>query len=92
MNTSNHADLQTLAQRRVDLKMGFLRHLCVFLAVNSGLALWSWLSFGSAHLPYPMWGWAIGLVAHGFGTLMALSGQDWRQRMVNAELARLQSH
>lgn len=95
MNTSNTttttpADLQALARRRVDIKMGFLGHLGVFAAVNGGLALWHFLSAGSFQVPYPVWGWGIGLLAHGFGTAMSLMGSGLRERMLSAELAALQ--
>jgi hypothetical protein len=36
-----------------------------------------------------MWGWAIGLTIHGVVTFLKLAGEGWRDRMLNAELARL---
>lgn len=93
MNTSStpaSADLQALARRRVDIKMGFLGHLCVFVAVNGGLALLHAASSGSFHVPFPVWGWGIGLLAHGVGTAISLMGGSLRERMLSAELAALQ--
>ena len=91
MNTpaANTTDLQALAQRRVDIKMGFLAHFSVFVAVNLGLALLHFLAAGDWRLPFPVWGWGIGLLAHGAGTLASLWGSGLRERMVSAELAAL---
>ncbi|MFG6468819.1 2TM domain-containing protein [Roseateles sp. BYS87W] len=83
-------DLHALAARRVDLKLGFLTHLGVFLAVNTGLALLGYLRGGELHLPFPVWGWGIGLVAHAVGTAISLSGPSLRERLMGAELAALQ--
>lgn len=91
MNTTTpDTDLRALAQRRVDIKMGFIGHLCVFAAVNGGLALFHLLSRGSFQVPYPVWGWGIGLLAHGVGTLASLMGTGVRERLLNAEMAALQ--
>lgn len=90
MNASTpDTDLRAIAQRRVDIKMGFIGHLCVFIAVNLGLALFHALSGGSFRVPFPLWGWGIGLVAHGVGTLASLMGAGLRERMLDAELAAL---
>jgi hypothetical protein len=86
----NTTDLHTLAQRRVDIKMGFLIHLAVFVAVNLGISLARYLAGGSFQPFFPVWGWAIGLVAHGVGTAASLMGWNLRERLVSAELASLQ--
>lgn len=83
-------DLQALAARRVDIKIGFLIHLGVFLAVNTGLAVLGLLKGGSFHTPFPVWGWGIGLLAHAFGTAISLAGPSLRERLLDAELAALQ--
>ena len=83
-------DLHAQAARRVDLKIGFLGHLTVFLAVNAGLVLLGYLKGGTVHLPFPVWGWGIGLVAHAVGTAISLSGPSIRDRLMTAELAALQ--
>jgi hypothetical protein len=83
-------DLQALAARRVDIKLGFLVHLGVFLAVNTGLAVLGLLKSGAFHMPFPVWGWGIGLLAHAFGTAISLAGPGLRERLLNAELSALQ--
>lgn len=87
---STPTDLHTLAARRVDIKLGFLTHFGVFLAVNTGLALLTFLKSGSVQVPFPVWGWGIGLLAHAFGTAVSLAGPGLRERLLSAEMAALQ--
>jgi hypothetical protein len=47
---------------------------------------------GSFHLPFPVWSWRIGLLAHGLGTAGSLMGAGLHQRLLDAELASLQRH
>ena len=87
---ANTTDLHALATRRVEIKLGFLVHLAVFLAVNAGLAVLGFVKGGSVQVPFPVWGWGIGLLAHAFGTVISLSGPGLRERLLSAELAALQ--
>ena len=82
-------DLHALAKKRVEMKLGFLTHLTVFLAVNGGLALLGLLRGGDFHAPFPLWGWGLGLAIHGLVTLLSLQGQGLRQRMMAEELRAL---
>lgn len=81
-------DLQRLAKKRVEMKMGFLVHLLVFVCVNAGFALLGLLR-GVDLLFFPFWGWGLGLVIHGLVTLIALQGQGLRERLMAAELRAL---
>ena len=74
--------LQRMARKRVEMKLGFLTHLLVFLAVNAGLLL-------VGRLELPIGGWALGLAIHGVVTLFALHGPDVRERLLAAELEAL---
>ena len=82
------ADLRRRAERSVNAKLGFRYHATVFVLVNGGLAALNLMT--SPHVPWFLWsvfGWGIGLVAHGlsvYGT-----GGDGRERAVQAELERL---
>jgi hypothetical protein len=85
-----HQDLIRIARRRAAAKLGFLIHLTVFVAVNALLFFInrqttpdvSWFAF-------PLGGWAIGLAIH--GAVVGLAGSGFRERMVEAELRRLQA-
>lgn len=85
----NTDDLQRLAKKRVEQKMGFLTHLLVFVLVNSGLYLLNLLRGGADWQIFPLWGWGLGLTIHGIVTLLSLQGQDLRERLLQAELRTL---
>lgn len=82
--------LRRQAKKRVEMKMGFLTHLLVFVCVNGGLFVLGSLrgDFDALHR-LPLWGWALGLAIHGVVTLLALQGTDLRERMLQAELRTL---
>ncbi len=88
----SNSSLEAQAKKRVDAKLGFLTHLLVFCCVNGGFYLLGLLSERSWHIgytPFPMWGWALGLVIHGIVTLASLQGQDLRGSMMEREMQRL---
>lgn len=85
----NDDDLQRLAKKRVEQKMGFLTHLLVFVLVNSGLYLLNVLRGGADWQIFPLWGWGLGLTIHGIVTLLSLQGQDLRERLLATELRTL---
>jgi 2TM domain len=87
-NTSEQ-ELREQAKKRVDIKMGFLVHLAVFVAVNLGLFVLNGVTGGGRWHVFPLWGWGLGLAIHGLVTLLALRGQGLRERMMAAELERL---
>ena len=74
-----------LARRRAGAKIGFLIHLTVFIAVNSGLMLIN-LSISPQHrwFPFPLGGWALGLAIHGL--LVFWPGFGLREKLVASEL------
>ena len=77
------------ARKRVDLKMGFLVHLLVYLCVNAGLAVLQAVQGGERWNLWPLFGWGIGLAIHGLVTLFELRGEGLRERMLAAEIERL---
>lgn len=90
LDTRNtNTDLHRLAKKRVEMKMAFLVHLMVFVAVNSGLYLLSSLKGGASWQVFPLWGWGLGLSIHGLVTLLSLQGQGLRERLMAAELKSL---
>ena len=83
--------LRRLAERRADAKLGFRSHLAVYAIVNAGLvAINLATSPGYLWFVWPMAGWGIGLLAHGF-SVYAHAG-DQRERMVEKEMARLRNN
>jgi uncharacterized membrane protein len=84
----SEAELRRIAERRADAKLGFRAHLVVFILVNAGLTGLNLLS--SPHVlwfQWPLFGWGIGLVAHGVSAY-GLQTHD-REKMVQTELERL---
>lgn len=83
------AALRRKAERRANAKLGFRWHLIAFLVINAGL-----LAINLATTPdrlwfyWPMGGWLIGLIAHGYATY---SGGDLREDMIEAEMERLRA-
>jgi hypothetical protein len=88
--STNDPTLERRARQRVGLKMGFLIHLCVYGLVNAGLLLLSLGRGGPTWQYFPLAGWGLGLAIHGLVTLFALNGGGLRERMLAAEIERLQ--
>jgi hypothetical protein len=86
-STDSDALLRRQARKRVEMKMGFLVHLTVFVLVNGGLFLLNALGLGHGRWhTFPLWGWGLGLAIHGVVTLVSLQGQGLRQRMLEKEM------
>jgi hypothetical protein len=82
------AQLRRLAERRVNARRGLLVHAGVYVVVNLGLVAIN-LATSPHYLwfVWPLFGWGIGLAAHAFAVLGALSGDH--ERAVQAEMERL---
>ena len=81
-----------LAERRARAKMGFFIHLAVYLAVNTGLIVLSLFALRHNGLAVlPAMGWGLGLAIHGAVVFFAGSGSSLHRRLVEGELARLQT-
>lgn len=90
--TPTQDEILRRAKRRVGMKIGFMVHLAVFLLVNTGLWLLATVG-GRGH--WNLWalaGWGLGLSIHGMVTLLGLSTDGLRQRMLAAEVERLTQH
>lgn len=84
-------ELMARAKKRVDMKVGFFRHALVFVLVNLGLYLVTNQAIGARWMPFPMWGWALGLAIHGVVTFLGLTGEGLRERMLANELEQLRT-
>lgn len=92
--TSSEDELQKLAKRRVEQKMGFYTHAMVYVLVNLGLYVltnagsdWSWGN--GRFVIVPMVPWGIGLAIHCIVTFVSLQGGDLRQHLMDKELETL---
>ena len=82
------ADLRRRAERRVAAKAGFHTHALTYVLVNAGLLGVNLMT--SPHylwVGWPMFGWGIGLAAHGLGVYGASPGR--REDAVRREMERL---
>ena len=84
-----HTDLDRLAERRVNARMGWYTHATVFAIVISGLALLGWWQ-GRFWPIAPALGWGLGLLIHGLAVFVWGSGSRLRAGMVQRERERLQ--
>jgi uncharacterized membrane protein len=82
--------MEKLARKRAGMRMGWLIHATVFIAVNLLLATLSYLS-GRYWAVFPFLGWGLGLAIHGMVVLLALPGSGLYQRMLARERERLQN-
>lgn len=88
MTTSQSPDLYAQAEARVNRKLGFMIHAAVYVLVNLGLYVLAQQRDAHWNI-WPLMGWGVGLFFHAMGTWLSLSRNGWRQRMVNAEAAKL---
>lgn len=81
--------LEELAKKRVQAKMGFIIHLAMYLVMNIGfVAIWYFTGHGYPWFMWPALGWGIGIVAHGAALLVG-PGSETERRAIDRELQRL---
>ncbi len=75
------------ARKKVEAKIGFYTHLCVYMIVNTGLLL---MNLGSPDeyiwSKWPLLGWGIGIFFHGIKVFMIFDGSKFKERMIEKEL------
>ena len=82
------AALRRTAERRVEAKAGFRTHALVFALVNLGLlAINLVTSPGRLWFAWPLFGWGIGLLAHGLSVYAA--NPTGREAAIRREMERL---
>ena len=82
-------ELERLARRRAGMKMGWIVHAGVYVAVNLMLATLSYLS-GRHWAVFPAFGWGLGLAIHGIVVYLVAGGGAY-EGLVERERRRLQA-
>ena len=88
----SNEELRTKARKTAEARVGFYIHLGIYVTVNAFLiALWytTGLYAGISIFPwfiFPLFGWGIGIVAHGIATFR---GPSYVERMTQQEYQRL---
>jgi hypothetical protein len=82
-------ELYEKALKRVEAKIGFYKHLAVYVGVNLLLVIINLLSSRhSIWFIWPLFGWGIGLFIHGL-TIFAFSGPSgMKERMIQKEMVK----
>jgi len=80
-------ELERRARDQVEAQKGFFVHLLVYVFVNIALFFLNLASRGEEGgwwFYWPLFGWGIGLAAHGFGVFGAfgLFTHEWEERQV----------
>lgn len=84
-------DIEQLARRRANAKLGWYVHALAFVLVNAVIFAMSRHAFGTRPWSvYPLLGWGLGLVLHGVSVFLLGSGSGLRERMVQREREALQ--
>ena len=75
------------AEKTVEAKLGFYRHLIVYLAVNALLFIINIIT--APHelwFQWPLIGWGIGLFFHGVGVFRHPKTSSLKERMIEKEM------
>lgn len=87
----NPEDIEQLARRRANAKLGWYMHALAFVLVNAVIFVMSRHAFGDRPWSvYPLLGWGLGLGLHGVSVFLLGSGSGLRERMVQREREVLQ--
>lgn len=81
--------LERLARKRADAKLGWFIHAGIYVLVNLLLAFLSSRS-GHAWAIYPALGWGLGLLIHGAAVWLAMPGGALYGQLLDRERAALQ--
>jgi hypothetical protein len=83
-------DIEALAERRVNARLGWFRHATIYTLVIGGLTLMG-LWQGRAWPFAPALGWGFGLAMHAFAVFGPRFGEKTKARLVQRERERLTS-
>lgn len=85
--------IRARAEKRVEAKIGFHRHLASYVIINTFIIL-IWLIVGfTSHtwwpwFIFPLVGWGIGLAFHAVNTYGSAGSETRREKMVQREMNR----
>lgn len=89
--TMTPEEMDRLARKRANAKLGWYLHAAVYLAVNLFLFAMSENGLGQRAWSFkPLLGWGLGLALHGASVWLLGAGGELRERMVQKERQRLQ--
>ena len=82
-------ELEELAKKRVQTRLGFITHLAMYLVTNASLILiWYLTGGGYPWFVWVMFGWGIGILGHA-SALVIGPGSAAERRAIDRELRRL---
>lgn len=76
--------VERLARKRTGMRLGWLIHAFVFVAVNLTLAGFYYVS-GRYWTHYPLLGWGLGLCIHGAVVWLSMPGTGFYQHLLERE-------
>jgi hypothetical protein len=83
--------IQTLARKRANAKMGWYMHAAVYVLVNLFLFAASRYAFGTRSWSvFPLLGWGLGLALHGVSVFMLGTGSGLREKLERKERERIE--
>jgi hypothetical protein len=85
------SDLELIAKRRVQARLGFFVHLAVFVATNTGLIA-IWMATGTVY-PWFVWPivfWSVGVVGHAMALAIGPDSTTER-RAIDREVRRMRA-
>ena len=75
------------AEKIVEAKLGFFRHVIVYLAVNAFLLIVNLItSPDNLWFQWPLLGWGIGVFFHGVGVFSHRKTSSLKERMIEKEI------
>ena len=79
-----------IARKRVEARIGFIIHAAIFVLVNALLVTINLTTAPQEFwFLYPLIGWGLGLLLHAVLAFSDFSAGDWKKRMIEKELERL---
>ena len=83
--------IQTLARKRANAKMGWYMPAAVYVLVNLFLFAASRYAFGTRSWSvFPLLGWGLGLALHGVSVFMLGTGSGLREKLERKERERIE--